>query len=102
MRFWINEGWITEGLLCPPETCINYLKSVLKGIAATVISGLSISNDNYDLAIALLKERFGRSEVTIESLYAKLQSLPRSQNGYRETKNLWLYRKVTTTVGGSR
>ena len=55
----------------------NYQKSVLKGTAATAISGLSIDIKNYDTAIALLKERFGRKEVIVKSLYAKLQTLPR-------------------------
>ena len=73
----------------PKVSKFNYLKSVLKGTAATVISGLSISNDNYDLAIALLKERFGRSEVIVESLYAKLQSLPRSQNKFTEIQRTY-------------
>jgi len=73
----------------PKVSKFNYLISVLKGTATAVISGLSISNDNYDLAIALLKERFGRSEVIFESLYAKLQSLPRSQNKFTEIQRTY-------------
>ena len=32
-----------------------YLKGVLRGAAAVAISGIAITNDNYDLAVTLLK-----------------------------------------------
>ena len=67
----------------------NYLKSVLKGAAAAAISGISICDDNYDDAVALLKERFGREEVIIESLYAKLQSLPKSCNKFTKVRQTY-------------
>jgi len=57
---------------------------VLRGAAAAAISGIAITNDNYDLAVTILKERFGRPDVIIESLYIKLQSLPRSINKLTE------------------
>ena len=63
-----------------------YFKGVLKGAAATAISGIVITSDNYDLAVALLKERFERPDAIIESLYVKLQSLPRSVNKFVEVK----------------
>ena len=47
-----------------------YLKGILKGAAATAISGIAITSDNYDLAVTLLKERFGRPDAV------KLPSLP--------------------------
>ena len=67
----------------------NYLKSVLKGAVAAAISGISICDDNYDDAVALLKERFGREEVIIESLYAKLQSLPKSCSKFTEVRQTY-------------
>jgi len=63
-----------------------YLKGVLRGAAAAAISGIAITNDNYDLAVTMLKERFGRPDVTIESLYIKLQSLPKSVNKFTEIR----------------
>ena len=50
----------------------SYLKAVLKGAAASAVSGISVNNDNYDTAIALLQEKFGRKEIIIQSLYSKL------------------------------
>ena len=49
-----------------------YLKGALDGEAARVLKGLSLVESNYDVAINLLKERFGRKDLIIQS---HLQSL---------------------------
>ena len=41
----------------------NYLKSLLTEKAEEVIGGLSLSADNYNLAIDLLKERYGNKQT---------------------------------------
>ena len=64
----------------------SYLKSVLKNSAAAAISGIPVTSENYDLAITLLKEKFGKKEALIESLYAKLQNLPKV-NKFSEIKH---------------
>ena len=56
-------------------TKFSYLKGVLRGTAATVISGILVTNDNYDSTIKLLTDKFGKMEVIINALYSKLQSL---------------------------
>ena len=53
----------------------SYLRSVLRGTALVAISGITLSNDNYDTAVSLLKEKFGKPESNVETLYAKLQHL---------------------------
>ena len=58
----------------------------MKGSAAAAISGISVTTENYDLAIAMLKERFGKKEPIIGSLYAKLQNIPRASNKFSEIK----------------
>ncbi|XP_063411655.1 uncharacterized protein LOC134694570 [Mytilus trossulus] len=40
---------------------LNYLKSKLFGTANSAISGLTLSHENYDVAILILKERFGNA-----------------------------------------
>lgn len=45
----------------------NYLKMFVGGNALSAISGFSLSNDNYDSAIQLLKERFGRNDMLINA-----------------------------------
>ena len=88
-EFWDMFKTSVDEQNLPKVSKFNYLKSVLKGTAATAISGLSIDNKNYDTAIALLKERYGRKEVIVESLYAKLQSLPRSCNKFTEIQKTY-------------
>lgn len=44
-----------------------YLKSCLKGGAEAVISSLAVTNDNYDIAWSILKERFQNDKMIIHS-----------------------------------
>ena len=55
----------------------NYLKFLLKETAANVISGLTLTNSNYDHAIELLKNRFGNRQVIITSHMDALTKLQR-------------------------
>ena len=40
------------------------------------ISGISVTEDNYDVVVALLKDKLSSKESIIETLYAKLYLLP--------------------------
>jgi len=51
----------------PNFTKFRYLKSSLCAAAAFAISGISVTNDNYKLAIDILKDKFGKRE---EALYS--------------------------------
>jgi len=62
----------------------SYLRSALHGSALVAISGITLSNENYDLAVALLKEKFGNPDSIVEALYSKLQHLPTVPNRLRE------------------
>ena len=59
----------------------------MKGSAAAAISGIPVTTKNYELAITLLQEKFGKKEAIIESLYAKLQNLPKIGNKFSEIKH---------------
>ena len=41
----------------------NYLKGCLKGESLSVVSGLSLSSDNYQEAVGILKDRFGNEQI---------------------------------------
>ena len=58
----------------------NYLRSFLTGSALKVIEGLSLTKDNYEHAIALLKERFGNTQILISSHMEVLVKLPKVNN----------------------
>ena len=64
----------------PKVTKFSYLKSSLRGTAANAISGISITNDNYDTAIKLLGDKFGKKEAIVETLYSHLQHLQTAMN----------------------
>ena len=52
-----------------------YLKSYLVGAAARAIAGLKITESNYDAAIDMLKERFGRKDLIVSAHMSKLLDL---------------------------
>ncbi|XP_054713877.1 uncharacterized protein LOC129223335 [Uloborus diversus] len=52
-----------------------YLKSLLGGAALNAVSGFSLSDENYDACIGLIKERFGRVDLVISSHMNNLLNL---------------------------
>ena len=69
-----------------PKVVKYSLKGVLRGSAASAITGISITNEGYDVAIRILQERFGNKEAIVEALYAKLQRLPIASNKFSDIK----------------
>ena len=53
----------------------NYLKSVLRGSALSSISGLSLTSENYEQAVDILKKRYGNKQLLISSHMDKLLSI---------------------------
>ena len=66
----------------PKVTKFSYLKSSLCGEAATAIDGISITGGNYDTTIQLLKDKFGKKEAIVETLY----SVTTSPNGHEQNR----------------
>ena len=54
----------------------NYLRSQLRGQASEILMGIKLTNDNYNTAIALLKEHYGYEQVMIDSHYAQINNIP--------------------------
>jgi len=54
----------------------NYLCSLLEGPASKVVQGLTLSEDNYDTAVALLQDRFGNKQAIISAHIDELSRLP--------------------------
>jgi len=65
----------------------NYLKSKLHGQAKSAIAGISLSNDNYFIAIETLRERFGDVQQVIDLHYSKLLSIPMTSNRTQNLRN---------------
>ncbi|XP_044180058.1 uncharacterized protein LOC114970531 [Acropora millepora] len=51
---------------------MNYLRAKLEGEAEEVISGLTLTNANYEEAIRLLQKRFGQNDIIINAHYTSL------------------------------
>lgn len=53
----------------------HYLNSVLTGQASRVIKGIRITTENYQVAIDLLKEKFGVDQIVVSKLYDDVMNL---------------------------
>ena len=58
----------------------NYLRGKLVGEARSAISGLSLSNENYDIAVKILHERYGDVQEIIDLHYDKLINITPARN----------------------
>ena len=72
----------------------NYLSSLLESSAAEAIAGLSLTDANYDEAIATLKKRFGNSQLIVNRHMEALMSVT-SVSSNHDIKRL---RKLHDTV----
>lgn len=65
-EFWDQfETAIHENSELSKTEKLTHLKSYLVGPAARAIAGLKITESNYDAAIDMLKERFGRKDLIV-------------------------------------
>ena len=46
----------------------NYLKGKLTGAALNAIAGLSLSNENYEVAVSILQDRFRKKQDLVDIL----------------------------------
>ena len=54
---------------------LTYLPSQLRGQASKMLMGIELTNNNYNTAIALLKERYGKKQVMVDSRYAQINNM---------------------------
>lgn len=74
-EFWDYFKFAVHDSNMIPAVKFSYLKKCLKGKALNTIEGLPVENKNYEIAINLLKEEFGKKEVIKNSLYNELQTI---------------------------
>ena len=60
----------------PKVEKFSYLKFLLEGTAAIAIQGLMLSDLNYDSAVALIQERFGKPQAIITAHMEELLKVP--------------------------
>ena len=71
---------------------LNYLRSQLQGDSLRTIAGLESTNRNYDVAIGILKERYGNKHLITQNHYNKLTDLEPA------TENIYSLRSVFDTI----
>lgn len=77
----------------------NYLKSLLDGQAARVIQGLNLTTTNYDSAITLLQDRFGKPQQIISAHTDELLKIPSCTNDKLQTLRM-VYDKISVHTRG--
>ncbi|GFV20125.1 uncharacterized protein TNCV_4194231 [Trichonephila clavipes] len=76
----------------------NYLKSYLCGNALACINGFPISDDKYDIALDLLKDRFGNKNMLINAHLSNLLNLTPVRNPTDIVGLRNLYDRVETQI----
>nr|CAD2191418.1 unnamed protein product [Meloidogyne enterolobii] len=81
-NFWpLYEATIHNDKDLDPIQKMSYLDSLLRGEPKKVVQGLlPFSEANYDLAVDLLKSKYGKNEKIIRDLHNKLSSIPESRS----------------------
>lgn len=59
---------------------LSYLFSLIEGRALEALRGIDITNENYDLAVETLKERFGDKDLVIDAHYNALNNLEKAKD----------------------
>ncbi|UYV69064.1 hypothetical protein LAZ67_6002223, partial [Cordylochernes scorpioides] len=76
LTFWNSfDAAIHQNNSLNPIDKFNYLKSHLGGTALNTVEGFALSVDNYEKAIKLLKDRFGREDILISRHMNNLLSM---------------------------
>ena len=82
-EFWESfEHGVHNNASLPDHQKLQYLKNCLRGAAFVTISDLDMKGDHYDVAVRLLKERYGHKNVLRKSHLDGLESLPAVSNSY--------------------
>ena len=77
----------------------NYLRSLLEGAASRAIQGLTLSTSNYDSAVEILEQRFGRPQQIIAAHMDEILKLQPCTSD-RPSSLRFLYDKLSVHVRG--
>ena len=67
----------------------NYLVSKLDGDAKNTIAGLAISNDNYNVAVNMLNERYGDIQTVVNAHYVEIINITAATNTTAGLRNMF-------------
>ena len=76
-----------------------YLAQSLEGEPKEMVSGLAITDDNYSLAVHILKDRYDNASKQTNALLQKFHTLPTPKHNPKDLQNfLTEYRKIKTQL----
>ena len=79
--FWDQfKSAVHENENISPIEKFSYLRSLLEEKAFSAISGLTLSSENYNQAIEILKSRYGNEQVLISAYMQKFVDIPKVKN----------------------
>ena len=68
---------------------MKYLKGMITGDAARAISGLPMTSQNYEKAIQILKELFGRKQILINAHMEALSKISAPSTNIHQLQRFW-------------
>ncbi|XP_077564690.1 uncharacterized protein LOC144180177 [Haemaphysalis longicornis] len=99
LRFWDHfESSIHSNATLPRIEKFKYLLSYLTGPAKDAIEGIWLVDDNYDFAVKIITNRFGRKDLLVDDHLGKLLALEPVQNSADTDKLRALYDTVTFRI----
>ncbi len=75
----------------------NYLSSLLEGTALRAIQGLNLTNANYDAAVEILQDRFGRPQQVIAAHMDEILKR-QARTGEKLSSIIYVYDKISVHV----
>ena len=78
----------------------NYLKGLLESPALSAITGLTLTDSNYEVAVDLLKQRFGNKQLVISAHMEALLQLPTALSITDIKRIRVIYDKIEANVTG--
>ena len=80
-EFWDTfEATIHNNPTLQPIDKFNYLRAELQSDALKSIGGLELTNANYETAVNMLHERYGRKQLILDNHYNQLSEMPTASN----------------------
>ena len=98
--FWDSfESAIHNNLGLSKIEKFNYLNSLLEGRALRSVQGLPITDGNYQAAVDILQQRFGKPQAIISAHMEELMKIP-ACNGDKPSQLRFIYDKASVHVRG--
>ncbi|XP_068697018.1 uncharacterized protein [Montipora foliosa] len=100
MGFWDSyKSAVHDNVSLSKIDKFNYLRSLLEGAASRAIQGLALSSDNYDSAVEILEQRFGKTQQIISAHMEEVLNLQPCLTD-RPSSLRFLYDKLSVHVRG--